>query len=305
MSGCHINRVGEYLFIGQEKKENSEPFEQSKITQIFYRNGSWESRLACKDIELYGNYVTQPDKASLSVTFLGMVLRVDKNGRVWEDDVPVHPDLENEFISKTKVIAGSLYTVSDWRVVKRRDGINQWTILGSGLPDLSTIDSDTEEGFDDIDGFSENDIYATGLNADIWHWNGKIWNPIEIPTNADIICICCGGDGLVYLNTNVSTFIIGRNNRWKTIKYDNGIKFYNMVWFRDRIYMGHGVKLYEIKDGMFNESILNEISGKPADVSFIDATDEIMLLGSKIEVATYDGNTFTNIIPFNLGGEQR
>lgn len=303
MSGCYVGKKGEYLFIAEEPKEIPDPFAQTEFLHIFYRNGKWESGPACNDISLYGGYTTLPSRAWVMVSFLGGVLRIDEKGREWEKEIPRHPMFKKSLISNVKIISGTLYTVSSWRVVRRRDGINKWVILDNGLPDVTKIDEDTAEGFSVIDGFSEDDIYAAGLEADIWRWDGKVWKQLDIPTNANICGVCCGGDGMVYLSTNVGTILVGRKNKWKIIKHELDATFRNMVWFKDRVYMAKGQTIYEIKDGKFKESELNKHKDRPVDCSFIDANDEVMLIGSKLEIATFDGEKFTTILPFKIGGE--
>ena len=300
MSDCYIGGAGEYLFVAQKPKPYGDPFEFTDFRCIFYRNGKWESKLVCHDIGLTGGYTSFPDKAWVMVSFFGSVVRFEQNSGKWEDDIPPHPSFNKTIIAMAKVISGRMFAVSDWRLALRRDGINKWTILDNGIPDPAELDPNSEEGFSVIDGFSENDIYAAGLCADVWHWNGVIWKQIELPTNVDIYSICCGGDGLVYISTGVRTIWVGRNNKWKAIKYDQEIKFVNMTWFKDRIYMAYAGTLYEIKDGKFQESELNSHKDKPADCSFIDANDEVMLMGSKLEIATFDGKEFTTIMPFEM-----
>ena len=68
--------------------------------------------------------------------------------------------------------------------------------------------------------------------------------------------------------------------------------------------MGHGSTIYEIKDGKFQESSLNEHPDKPADVSFIASNNEVMLMGSTLEIATYDGKEFTTLVPFKAGWDE-
>ena len=302
MSSCHVGKTGEYLFIAQQRVEDGDPFAMKELRGIFYRHGKWESKPICYNIELYGGYTTKPSAAWVVVNFFGKVARFDNNGGKWEDDIPPHPDFENIIISNIKSIEGRLYTISSDRLIRRRDGINQWTLLDNGIPDPTKIVRADRVHLKVIDGFSESDIYAGGHSGEVWHWDGKIWRQIDIPTNADIEDLVCGGDGLVYLSTDKSTFWIGRNNQWKEIKYKEYTRFRNLTWFKDRIYMAYANTLYEIKDGKFQESELNSHKDKPADCSFIDANDEVMLIGSKLEIATFDGKKFTTIMPFKIGG---
>jgi len=307
--GFCIRDKNEFLFIAQEPKEYPDPFERAEFIYVTYINGQWKRTAAAYTLGLYGGgYTSVPDESWVLVTYFGGVLRFDENKkfREWEGKIPAPPGEDEATVVNVNVIAGQLYAVSDLRVVWRRDGINKWTHLNNGIPEIAnrTVDGALQEGFNLIDGFSDCDIYAAGGYGDLWHWDGNIWHQIDIPTNAGIRGLCCGGDGMVYLSTDVSTFLVGKGSQWEIIKYDLDEKFYNMVWFKDRVYMGSGCTLYEIKEGKFQESSLNEFEEKPADVSYIVANQDIMLMGSRLEVATYDGAQFETIIPFKFGGEE-
>jgi hypothetical protein len=224
-----------------------------------------------------------------------------------EQDIPPYPGTKTTFIGNAKVIDGKMYAIDVGRIAYRRDAPDTWTLLNNGLPDFFAEKDGSKLGFLGIDGFSERDIYAAGYNGDVWHWNGQRWKKVPMPTNADIYGVCCGGDGLVYMSTGVETFVVGRKNRWEIIRYGDNedlydVKFRHMVWFKDRVYMGYGSTLYEIKDGKFKQSRLNDLEGRPVDWSCLDANDEILLAGSKLHVALFDGERFETVIPFEVGG---
>jgi len=312
MVSCHIKDKNNFVFIAEEPMEEPDPFEMRAIKYIqyygenFQNKNNWSNRSFATETKAYLGWITKPTKNWVFVSFWGRVLRAsdkidkEKNEYILEEDIPPLKGDENTIISKVKVINGKMYTVSGGREVRRRDGENQWTILDKGFP-TRTKDDTSNVGFIDIDGFSENDIYAAGNGADIWNWNGKVWTQIEIPTNVHIKGVCCAGDGQVYLSSSMDSFIIGRGDRWKIIKHDLDMNFRNMVWFKDRVYMAAGSTLYEIKEGKFKESKLNDMKDRPVDWSCLDANDDIMLAGSKLEVATFDGEKFTTVIPFEMG----
>jgi hypothetical protein len=232
---------------------------------------------------------------------------MDKDHSDLEQDIPPDPGTDTVYVSNAKVIDGKMYAFAMGRSANRRDAPDRWTFFNNGLPDPSSEMDEDKEGFRDGDGFSENDIYGGGFEGDVWHWDGQIWKEVAIPTNADIVSVFCAGDGLVYMGTGVETFVVGRGNRWKIISYRHvnslqGVRFRNMVWFKDRVYMGYGSTLYEIKDGKFQRSKLNDLEGRPVDWSYLDVRDGLMLAGSKLEVALFDGERFETVIPFEIGG---
>jgi hypothetical protein len=307
-------------FMLEEPLEIPDPFELREFRVLQYQGDdlnnldNWSSRYIGKDTRIFHGYVTKPSNNWLFTTYWGRVLHtsdnvMDKNHADYglEQDIPPYPGANKTIVRKARLVQGKMYMVASGREVRRRDAPDAWTILSNGVPDKFAEKDGSKMGFHDIDGFSENDIYAGGYNGDVWHWDGQIWKKVAIPTNADIYGVCCGGDGLVYLSTGVETIVVGRGNRWKIISYAKeknlgDVKFSNMVWFKDRIYMGYGSTLYEIHDGKFQSSTLNDMEGRPVDWSFIDVTEDLMLAGSKLEVALFDGERFETVIPFEVGG---
>lgn len=319
MDSCHIKGRNNYLFTAAGPQEIPDPFEGRPYRIIQYY-GNNPANIDCWSIvresfinRMFAGWVEKPSPCWLVVSFWGHVLRMpekiekDSTNNIPEEDIPPYPGLQTAAFSTAKVIDGKMYVATGNRDARRRDAPNQWTILNNGLPDISTIKDVTRVGFLDIDGFSENDIYAAGFAGDVWHWNGHLWKKVPMPTNADIYGVCCGGDGLVYMSTGVETFVVGRKNHWEIIRYGDNedlydVKFRHMVWFKDRVYMGYGSTLYEIKDGKFKQSRLNDLEGRPVDWSCLDANDEILLAGSKLHVALFDGERFETVIPFEVGG---
>ena len=309
MVSCHIKDNNNFVFVAEEPMKEPDPFELRKLCIIQYygndysNNDFWSRPRTVNNTRMYCSSLKK-QKQWLFVSFWGDVLRtpekIDKDSPnvLLEEEIPPLELLDHTRINRAKVIAGKMYTVSGYRDVRRRDDKDHWTILNKGIPKNTFEEKYSEVGFIDIDGFSENDIYAAGNGPDVWNWNGKLWSQIEIPTNAYIKGVCCADDGQVYLSTDMDSFVVGRGDRWKIIKHDLDVNFRNMVWFKDRVYMAAGSTLYEIKEGKFKESKLNDMKDRPVDWSCLDANDDIMLAGSKLEVATFDGEKFTTVIPF-------
>jgi hypothetical protein len=318
MFSCRIKDRNNFTFVLEEPLEMPDPFENREFRLLQYRGDdlrnpdNWSSRSLGSDVKIFHGYVTNPSNNWLFTTYWGGVLRtgdnvMDKDHSDLEQDIPPNPGMETVFIRKAKVIDGKMYAFAMGRSANRRDAPDRWTLFNNGLPAPGPRKDGKRAGFRDGDGFSENDIYGGGFDGDVWHWDGQIWKKVAIPTNADIASVFCAGDGLVYMCTGVETFVVGRGNRWKIVSYRHerslqGVRFRNLVWFKDRVYMGYGSTLYEIKDGKFQRSKLNDLEGRPVDWSYLDVREGLMLAGSKLEVALFDGERFETVIPFEIGG---
>lgn len=157
------------------------------------------------------------------------------------------------YFNNAKSIDGVIYTVNNLREVFKYSNC-KWIQLKKGITDFGTNDS-RDYGFDDIDGFSGRDIYAAGGDSDLWHWNGKQWKQINIPTDASLKYICCGGDGIVYMMTNMNTIVYGRGHKWRILRQDvTDATVESMIWFEDRIYISSSYQLFQIKDKKFSDA---------------------------------------------------
>ena len=111
-------------------------------------------------------------------------------------------DLDDNIIHvplKAKTIGEHLYLAGWDRAVVRRDGINKWTLISKECqtPELKNIEESYAKGFQDVDGFSEEDMYAVGGKGDIWRYDGKHWYRVDVPVNVRTYSVCCAGDGFV------------------------------------------------------------------------------------------------------------
>ncbi|HMP18579.1 MAG TPA: hypothetical protein PKD72_16250, partial [Gemmatales bacterium] len=106
-------------------------------------------------------------------------------------------------------------------------------------------------GFLAIQGFHEEDLYATGYHGEIWHFDGKRWTSLDSPTNVRITSICCVEPGVVYLSGDHGLLLKGNNtDGWEVIgdgSYPH--TFWSMEYFAGVLYLSsnHG-KLFQLED---------------------------------------------------------
>ena len=226
---------------------------------------------------------------------------VDDDGRLSYEQIPA---LEGECKASIRMLKGlqngHAYAVATMRRVRKRIGVNNWIMLDNGIPKLDywgkDDDKSSQHGFDNISGFSDKDLYACGGDGDLWHYDGNRWRQVDIPTNAYLRFICCGGDGQVYITTNLKTVVQGRGDRWQVIKQDVTKQILeDITWYRDRIYISTEYGLFEIKDGVFAKAEIAE--GSPYTFGFIDARDGVFLCVSpEGEISYHDENGWHKLI---------
>jgi hypothetical protein len=213
---------------------------------------------------------------------------VDLNGHVYilgggdnfiEDDISGWQEkgINRGVISKSRLIDGYLYVTGGGRSVGYRMGKNNWKSLTQGLP--FKYDSDWRTaGFDDIDGFTQSDIYCVGGKGDVWHFDGNKWKQIHFPGNLVLYTVCCASDGYVYISGYGGTTFKGRGDQWKQIyKGQMTIPFKDMVWYENKVWCTSDYGLWVIE----NDTVIEADVDPEVKVcsGYLSAEAGVLLLG--------------------------
>lgn len=145
-------------------------------------------------------------------------------------------------------IGDHVYAVGGDRQAFRRERAGEWTSIDdSARPDFEDT---TIFGFESIDGFAENDIYAAGWKGEIWHFDGSMWRLQPSPTNILLTTVCCGADGYVYIAGREGLLLCGRNNHWDIVDTgDIRADFWSATWFDGFLYLSGMQGLYRLMNG--------------------------------------------------------
>jgi len=265
---------------GEAPEEN----QLKKRVVVFIRSDPEGDRWS--NAELKGTHILNagvsyyPKEQFVGVSFDGGAVYVLGSG-VSELEEPLPGWFEGGFlrgeVSRCRTIDGYAYIAGGGRTVAMRKGRNDWKALNKKIP--YNDDKDWERaGFNDIDGFSANDIYCVGGKGDVWHFDGKAWTQIHFPSNVDLSSVCCAGDGQVYISGYGGTTFKGRGQKWKQIfKGEMTIPFKRMVWFENKIWCTSDYGLWTIENDRLVE---------PAEVNdeikvcsgYMSAKDDVLLV---------------------------
>ena len=200
-----------------------------------------------------GKSCVLPNGPAILVDFKGQVLsqtgETEKKTKFkFEERLPL---IRQITVMQVREIAGKAYMAGSLRTVFRREGTNEWTCLSGN--DLSVRDEEDRQkrdfGFEDIDGFSANDIYACGGEGDLFHYDGKRWDEIDCPTNVDLLSICCAGNGKVYVGGMKGMLLEGRDDEWEVIGKCGSSWIKSMAWYKDKLYLATDTGPYEFHNG--------------------------------------------------------
>jgi hypothetical protein len=155
-------------------------------------------------------------------------------------------------ILKLKTIGDHLYVCGNRRSVGRREGDNRWISYCDQIPEAR---GSAPEGFDDIDGFNERDIYAAGGAGDVIRFDGKSWRRCSFPSNLLLSAICCAGDGSVYVGGLHGHVFKGRGDSWKQIhKGTMTLPFRDMAYYDGRVWCTSDYGLWTIEGDQLVEA---------------------------------------------------
>jgi hypothetical protein len=159
-------------------------------------------------------------------------------------------------IRKVVRVSGQVYAIGDFRKIYRRIGIEQWIELGKegkGVPLPKDVETGKRYsmslGFKDMSAFSASDMYAVGGEGDVWRFDGDKWHNCPMPTNSDLITVCCAGDGNVYITEFNGSVWMGREEKWKKIAEADiapGFGPVDSAWFNNKLYLGAQEGLWAI-----------------------------------------------------------
>lgn len=135
-----------------------------------------------------------------------------------------------------RTIAGQPYAAGMDRQVYRRNGPNRWELIDQGARPEKFDPRGI--GFNAIDGFAPNDIYAAGFQGQIWHYNGKRWRQLDSPTNYILSNLICAPDGNVYACGRLGMLVRGRGDQWEVIDHQATKQdIWGFAWFQDKLYL--------------------------------------------------------------------
>ena len=198
-----------------------------------------------------------------------------------------------------RFIGEHFYLAGGIRRVLRRDGPENWVDVANEVPhDLRPGVSSLALGFQDIDGFDEQDILAVGGHGDVWHFDGTAWTPVDIPTDSEISSVCCAADGFVYLGGNNHRVVRGRGDTWEIIHEDESNRiFEQIVDYEGRVLAVDewGSSIFEITSVGIAPMDIGDYAFPPTGCRCL-ATGHGMLLAAGAESASlFDGTRWQSL----------
>ena len=244
--------------------------------QNFCHNGdrNWSGIAIC--------VVKKPTEKMVSVGEDGEVLTY-VGGTVTEEQIVPEPMA----LRNLGVIDGLAYACGMNRQVFRRDDENSWTAMHAP-------GSASEAGFEAIDGFSADEIYAVGWNGEIVQWDGNDWSNHNAPTNVILTGVCCGGDDTVYVCGQQGTVLSGRGNTWQLLDLAPMVEdFWDVHWFQGKLYLATAFGLWTLEEGVLTQVDFGDDA--PSSCNRLSSAEGTLWSVGADDVFCFDGTEWTRI----------
>ena len=259
---------------------------------VFWQPGKWGNSGQVKFTVVSASLCTQPIKQMVAIGPFGNAF-LTGSGELHEEQVRAgdyDTPTKRGMLRSVRGIGGKAYAVGMQRQVYRRDNRSLWTCIDHDMrPAHGQV-----VGFETIDGFGEDEIYAAGWEGEIWRFDGRQWHQSDSPTNFVLTDVCCAGDGNVYTCGRVGMLIAGRHDQWRVIDHQNMTEdIWSLAWFKGFLYAATYRGLFRLNDGQLNRVDMGHDT--PASYFKLSVTQDVMWsIGAK-DVMAFDGKSWTRI----------
>ena len=318
LAGCAVRNRDQFAFLTEtvltekqfqkEKEKGWDPTIRPKGFLLFWRTAEtkWYGNDHMNWKERVVGTSTKPRNHSVVVERFPVYPSLDSRSFVTGGGTPAHEETplraysQGGFlrgdVSRLKMIDGWLYACGGGRSLGKRLDEGNWQSL-TYTGDLDVKEKEKYRGFDDFDGFGEQDIYAAGSRGDVWHFDGKAWKRVPFPSDMEISSVCCGGDEKVYISGEKGVTFCGLGDRWQEIDNEevaDGRAFRDMVWYEGKVWATNDDGLWVIENGAIKKADVPDDVEKC--VGHLSAGDGVLLLAGAGGAAFKENGEWNTII---------
>jgi hypothetical protein len=187
-----------------------------------------------------------------------------------------------------RLIGGHVYVTGMGRQVYRREGPGHWA---RGDPGVLVPQAEARvAGFNSIDGFTEDQIYAVGWEGEMWFCDGSRWRSLPPLTNVKLQRVLCVPPDTVYACGQAGVLLRGFEDRWQVLEHDvTEEQFWGMEWFQEKLWLATCHAVYRVERDVPVEVDLG-LAGAPTTTGWLHARDGLMWsVGTNHLLSTTDG----------------
>lgn len=235
--------------------------------------------------------ITRPEPGLVDISEQGYYSVTTANGPIsgdiLESSQPPSKEARYGGFRSVSEIAGRAFAVGLRGLVYRLDELKLWTRIDDGLPKTFNIQA--------IHGFNATDIYAVGRDGEVWHYDGTVWNELDMPTNSNLTSVKCAADGKVYITGHKGALLCGSGETWEVINHESTDEnFWDVEWFEDNVYISSMSSVYRL-EGLRLVKVDFE-NDAPKTCYQLSTADGVMWSNGEDDIMSFDGKVWTRIV---------
>lgn len=223
-----------------------------------------------------------------------IVVAISPGGAFWE----VQPKTLQEIHGRIKEAESSLRSLSVideviygcgmGRTVLRRKSVGVWEEIGPGT---SAEDDGMVVGFEDLAGFSCDEIYAVGWRGEIWQHSKAKWQRLDSPVSATLNAVCCTPDGKVYIVGDNGVMLRGSSDVWEVLETDRTDNLMDVAYFGNTVYVVTDFEILKLEEGSLiaEDAFSDEDDFPHTCLHLLTAEDALVSMGTKDLFRLHDG----------------
>jgi hypothetical protein len=177
---------------------------------------------------------------------LGQVGRLSA-GRLLREQISGTDDFG--FLIDARLIEKRLFVGGMRRQIYVRESAGVWVRADAGILDRSA-DVEHVTGIRSIDGAWSDDIYAAGLDGEVWHLSRGAWEQEPAVTNVILEQVRVGPAGDVYAAGQCGVILIRRSGLWSILEqFETDEDFWGLEWFHGDLYLATRSALWCLQNG--------------------------------------------------------
>lgn len=178
------------------------------------------------------------------------------------------------------------------REVLQRESCGVWRPIGPPLGD----DEPGIIGFEDIAGFSLDEIYAVGWQGEVWLRSAGNWRRLDSPTSGNLNAVCCAPDGMVYAVGDGGLMLRGRGDAWSVIDTGREETFQDVCAFGDDVFVASDFRILRlVGDKLIPESRFEGNSRPATCLRLLPSDGGVFSMGPK-DLYLFKNGNWTSVI---------
>lgn len=215
----------------------------------------------------------------------------------------ISPEAKVPLTQRIVTIGGWAYSVGGARKIYKRTAIGEWKEFDTtGLPDASAqytakgkYISRAHMGFRDMDGPSEELLYAVGGHGEVFMYRDRRWRHCDFPSNEQLGTVTVAPDGTVYITGEGGNLWRGLEDTWQLVERGGASVLYNdSRWFDGQLWLASD---YYVR--VLQGDRLQRPSSNGQELNFfghMDARDGLLAIASPSTVHAFDGSNWRCLV---------